>query len=116
MVRTLVLALVVLAAVAGPAHAGGHRHHGGGFHLDLGIGIVAPLYPVPYPYAPYPYPYYAYPVYGPPPVIVVQPAPPIYVAPPPPSVQREVVYPAGRFVLQGDGVYSPYQWVWIPNW
>jgi hypothetical protein len=32
-----------------------------------------------------------------------------------PEVQREVVYPHGRYVLQGDGVNSPYQWVWIPN-
>jgi len=24
-----------------------------------------------------------------------------------------VIYPTGRYVLYGDGVYSPYQWIWI---
>ena len=43
MIRTLVLALVLLAAVAAPVQAGGKHHHGG-FHLDVGIGIVAPPY------------------------------------------------------------------------
>jgi hypothetical protein len=28
---------------------------------------------------------------------------------------REVVFPTGRWVLQGDGVAAPYRWVWIPN-
>jgi hypothetical protein len=32
--------------------------------------------------------------------------------PPMPSV---VPYPNGRYVLTGDGVTSPYKWVWIPN-
>ena len=32
----------------------------------------------------------------------------------PPAVQREVVYPNGKYVLYGDGVNQPYQWVWIP--
>jgi hypothetical protein len=27
---------------------------------------------------------------------------------------REVVYPHGKYVLYGDGVTQPYQWVWIP--
>jgi hypothetical protein len=31
-----------------------------------------------------------------------------------PTVQREVVYPSGKYVLYGDGVNQPYQWVWIP--
>lgn len=48
-------------------------------------------------------------------------APPVYVtAPavtysPPPAIQREVVYPHGRYVLYGDGVTVAYQWVWVPN-
>jgi hypothetical protein len=29
-------------------------------------------------------------------------------------VQREVVYPHGRYVLYGDGVRQPWQWVWVP--
>ena len=89
-----------------------------GSHIDVGIGIVAPYAYSPYPYYYQPYypPYlyaYPYPVYSPP-VVVVEPAP-IYVAPPAPPVQREVVYPTGRYVLHGDGVYSPYQWIWIPQ-
>jgi hypothetical protein len=51
--------------------------------------------------------------------------PPAYAAPSPayqraPSyapqvtaVQREVVYPNGRYVLYGDGVRQPWQWVWV---
>jgi NhaA family Na+:H+ antiporter len=31
-----------------------------------------------------------------------------------PAVQREVVYPHGRYVLYGDGMRQPWQWVWIP--
>jgi hypothetical protein len=29
-----------------------------------------------------------------------------------PVVQREVVYPNGRYLLYGDGVTQPWQWVW----
>jgi len=29
-------------------------------------------------------------------------------------VQREVVYPNGRYVLYGDGVNQPWEWVWVP--
>jgi len=47
------------------------------------------------------------PVYAPPSqVIVVQPSP-VY-----PTV---VEYSYGRYELRGDGVYTPYQWVWIPH-
>jgi len=31
-----------------------------------------------------------------------------------PTVQREVVYPTGKYVLHGDGITDPWQWVWIP--
>jgi hypothetical protein len=54
---------------------------------------------------------------------------PKYVTPPPPSyrqapsyapaqipaVRSEVVYAYGRYVLYGDGVYQPWQWVWVPS-
>jgi hypothetical protein len=30
------------------------------------------------------------------------------------SIQREVVYPHGKYVLYGDGITQPWQWVWIP--
>jgi hypothetical protein len=128
MIRTLVLALMVLAAGAGPVQAGnrGHRPHGGrhfhghherfehrGFHSFVGVGVFAPGPFYRYPY-PYPYPYYVYanpyPIYTPPAVVVEQPALVIELAP----IQREVIYPTGRYVLHGDGVNYPYQWVWIP--
>ena len=62
--------------------------------------------------------------YAAPPPVVYQPAPvyaqpgPAYTAPvayaPSPSVQREVVYPNGKYVLYGDGVSHPWQWIWVP--
>ena len=61
-------------------------------------------------------------VYAPAPVYT---APPVYVpvvvpvassalpaAPPRPSV---IEFPEGRYELRGDGVSTPYSWVWIPN-
>src|SRR4030081_3898931 len=51
-----------------------------------------------------------YPVYPPPAVVVVQPPPVIELAP----IQREVIYPTGRYALHGDGVSYPCQWIWIP--
>ncbi len=63
MARKLILALAILAVVAGPvpALAGGHRSHGGPF---VSVDIFASPYPY-YPYpayypSPYPYPSYAY--------------------------------------------------------
>src|SRR5262249_25636077 len=72
----------------------------------------------------YPPPYYDPPVYGtpmtysppvsyaPPPTstVSVAPAPPS--SPPPPNV---VEFSSGRYELRGDGVTTPYTWVWIPN-
>ena len=121
MLRAVVLAGALLAAVAAPAHAGGHGgghggrgfhgHHGGfrhhGFHSFVGVGVFAPWpgYPYDYPYYPYPYDYpYAYP-----PPVVVEPVPPLAQEP----IQREVVYPTGKYVLHGDGI-TEWQWVWIP--
>jgi len=40
----------------------------------------------------------------------VDPPPVVYQ---PPAVQREGVYPNGKYVLYGDGVNEPYQWVWM---
>jgi len=39
----------------------------------------------------------------------------IALAPPPPPVPSVIEYPTGRFEMRGDGITSPYQWVWIPN-
>ena len=54
------------------------------------------------------------------PVMIERPVPvyrPVVVAtPPPPPVHSNVVYyPNGRYVLRGDGVYTAYQWVWVPS-
>ena len=44
------------------------------------------------------------------PVTVAQPS----VAYQPPPIQRDVVYPNGKYVLYGDGVTQPWQWIWLP--
>lgn len=48
-----------------------------------------------------------------PPAVSYEPAP-VYAPPPAPAVQREVVYPNGRYILYGDGVTQPWRWVWVP--
>ncbi len=50
--------------------------------------------------------------YAPPPVVYQQA--PVYAPSPTPAVQREVVYANGRYILYGDGVAQPWQWVWVP--
>jgi hypothetical protein len=37
------------------------------------------------------------------------------VAPPPATIPSVIEYPSGRYVLRGDGVTTPYTWVWVPN-
>lgn len=32
-----------------------------------------------------------------------------------PATPTAVIYPTGRYELRGDGITTPYQWVWIPN-
>jgi hypothetical protein len=66
--------------------------------------------------------YVAPPAYYEPPIHYVDPppaaeAPPVSAPPPvPPPPEREVIqYPDGRYELRGDGVGTPYRWVWIPN-
>jgi hypothetical protein len=41
--------------------------------------------------------------------------PPATLAPPPPPMPSVVQYPTGRYELRGDGMTTPYVWVWIPN-
>ena len=120
----VVLVLVPIALAPGDAWARGRFHRGGGHvgfwgpglflgGLALGAAISAPYrYPSHYYYPSYYYgpDYYYYP----PPTVVYQSAP-TYVAPAPPQVQREVVYAHGKYVLYGDGVTQPWQWVWVPN-
>jgi len=125
MAGCLVLALLLTISLApSDAWAGGRFHRGGGHFgfwgpglflggLALGAAVSAPYY-----YRGYPY-YYGYGpdyYYAPPPAVVYQQAPPAYAAAPaPPPVQREVVYPHGKYVLYGDGVTQAWQWVWVPN-
>ena len=112
----LLVVLVMLVGMVGPSEAwvrGGHFHgfRGGWWWPGaivggLALGAVAATYSYPYYYAPPP-------AYAAPPV-VYQSAP-TYVTQSAPAVQREVSYPNGRYVLYGDGVTQPWQWVWVPN-
>src|SRR5262245_3350698 len=82
-------------------------YYGGGYGWPGSMDY--PAYYIP----DYPAPAYAVPaMYAPQagPSVSVMPAPPT--APPAPSV---VAFPGGRYELRGDGIASPYQWVWIPN-
>ncbi|MBI1734676.1 MAG: hypothetical protein HYR51_05820 [Candidatus Rokubacteria bacterium] len=95
----------------------GHGHFGRGRHFHgfrhfTGVIVLAP--PV----------VYSAPAVGyasPPPVVYAPPvyySAPMYVPPPapaPPPAPRVVEYATGRYELRGDGVTTPYTWVWIPN-
>jgi len=120
----------------GGGHHGGHGHHHGGCCWGWGAGFAFgatfayPWYAwgYPYPYAyPYSYPYYygGYPSYYPYTeytsqlVISQQSAPPSQqqvaaTSQPQMAVQRELVYPQGKYLLMGDGVTRAWQWVWAP--
>jgi hypothetical protein len=51
-----------------------------------------------------------------PPVVYTQPVTtPIPPAPPPPPAPSVIQYENGRYELRGDGMTTPYTWVWIPN-
>lgn len=131
-VASVVLAIALIAVIAAPAFAGGAA-----VSVALGLasfavfnqlvfGLFTPTVWASTTYYP-PYPvYYAPAVYAAPPVVytappVVYTAPPVvYTAPPAPApstamVPTEVVYAHGRYVLRGDGITTPYQWVWIAN-
>jgi len=111
------LLAILTALVPMAAEAGGGGHHGwhrGGGRVFVGVGVGFPccgFYPWPY-YYPYYYPSY----YPAPAVVYSSPAPaPTYTQPQAPQVDREVVFAEGRYILQGDGVSTPYKWVWVPN-
>ncbi len=123
LVGTLLFAAFPNAALAGGGwHGGYHGGYGwwwpgaliGGLALGAAAIVTAPFWALSTP------PAYAPPVaYAPPPTYA--PPPPTYQQAPPsaspqaPLVQREVVYPTGRYVLYGDGVHQPWQWVWVPS-
>ena len=115
----LLAVLVLLLGTAVPSDAWrGHGHWRGGCCWGwwwpgaiiggLALGAVAAA-TAPLVYAPPP-------VYAAPPVVYQTPMiyqQPPAAAPPAPMVQREVVYPHGKYVLYGDGVTQPWQWVWV---
>jgi hypothetical protein len=79
--------------------------------VALATGCAYPYYSYPYWYYPYGYGYdpYGYSGYGP--TVVVTGSPATSQAP---AIQREVVYPHGKYVLYGDGVNRPWEWAWLP--
>jgi hypothetical protein len=116
-------------------HAFGSAHTRGQFvHKGFGPHRIAPRRFVPFgvviapPIAVYSStpdfytspPYYGSPVYSPavtvPPTVYSSPAyAPPAPTPPAPPPPRIVEYPTGRYELRGDGIGTPYTWVWIPN-
>ena len=131
----LVLALTQ-AGVSGPADAHGrHRHFRGDVHdsrrfdryphrhrgfrhrpafpvfVSPSLVVTPPVLVTPPEMYAGPGVYPAAPAYAPP----VYAPPAAYGAPGPPPMPRVVEFPAGRYELRGDGVYSPYTWVWVPN-
>jgi hypothetical protein len=120
-------------APANRMHGHPQQHRFQHFHqrpFGSRLVVVSPFFPFAYYSAPSVFDS-APPVdYGPPPVMYPAPAAygqaPAYAAPPAPTsapslqqeiepLQREVVFPSGRYVLRGDGINTPYTWVWIPN-
>jgi hypothetical protein len=106
---------------------GAHHHHhfGSRFRHGRSAGAFATpaVYASPYWYSAPSVPYYEPPSYDPPgyyyapPVSYAPPAGAISVAPspPPPPMPTVVEHPTGRYELRGDGMTTPYAWVWIPN-
>ena len=123
-----VLVFLIGSAVPSDAARGGRGSHGG-FRggccwwgpgvviggLALGAALAYPYYAYPYSPSPYAYPYYAPPAMVAPPAVYQQQQSPQAPATAyqQPSVQREVVYPNGKYVLYGDGVTQPWEWVWV---
>jgi hypothetical protein len=116
---------------------GHHGHHKHGFHHKnsfvssccAGVIYGSPAYYPPAVYAPPAY-YYSPPVsygveYAPAPVYAASYQQPAVYTPPPmggtgsvtlaPVSPSVVEYSHGRYELRGDGVTTPYTWVWVPN-
>jgi hypothetical protein len=84
-----------------------HRHFARPFVRPFVLSgpVVVQTYTPP-PVVSYPSAAYAEPTYYP---------PAVYSPPAPPPTPSVVEYPTGRYELRGDGVGTPYTWVWIPN-
>jgi len=113
----LLAILTALVPLAAEANGRGHRgfHRGGRVFVGVGVGFPCCGF---YPW-PYYYPYY-YPTYYPAPAVYTAPdasypAPAATYTQQAPQVDREVIFPEGRYILQGDGVTTAYKWVWVPN-
>jgi hypothetical protein len=96
-----------------------HNFFPGAFfsHRPIAIGVIPPpvVYVLPPGSSESPV-YYDAPVE--PSVVYDPPAldtPPVPAAPSPPPTPNVVQYPTGRYELRGDGLTTPYIWVWIPN-
>ena len=89
------------------------------FAVAPAVVYAAPYYYPPPTYYDPPPTYYTPPTatyYSPPPATYYSPAPPsgtLSIAPAPPD--NVIQYSHGRYELRGDGVATPYRWVWIPN-
>jgi hypothetical protein len=111
-IGAIVLALVLIVGLAAPVvEARGH-----GASVALGLASFAVFTSLVAPFA------WARPVYVAPVYVAPAYAPPVYYyqqvyTPPPaqPTYPTVVQYPHGRYELRGDGIYTAYQWVWIPN-
>jgi len=86
-----------------------HRHF---FRPFIPFGVIASPVVV---FAPPPV-YSAPPTYDDPPVAYGSPVGGTASVPPPPPPSPSVIeYPTGRYELRGDGVTTPFAWVWIPK-
>jgi hypothetical protein len=82
-----------------------HRHFARPFVRSFVLSAPVVVYTAP-PVISYPPASYAAPIYYP---------PAVYSEPSPPPTPSVVEYPTGRYELRGDGISTPYTWVWIPN-
>ena len=117
LVAIVALGAILLGIAVPPADA-----HGGSAALALAAFAAFNILFLPFALAASVVPTVAYP--APAPVAYSAPAgysapaaysAPAYASAPAPRISREVVYAHGRYVLFGDGVSRPYQWVWVPN-
>jgi hypothetical protein len=96
----------------------GHRPFFPRPFFPFAVVAAAPVYyPPPVYYQPpayYPPTYYDYPSYSAPVSFAPTPSPTVSVAQQRPQ-QDVVQFATGRYELRGDGVSTPYTWVWIPN-
>ncbi len=113
------LGVMLMPPMAAEAGGGGSRGHGGHGYWGPGpwlFGMVA-LGATSNIWGPRAYAYPARPavVYTSAPVVVA-PYPSVMAVPQAQvSIQRASCSPSGCYYLQGDGIYVPYRWVWVPS-